>query len=486
MVNESKGKLMAKDGKRKILRVGIIQSGRIVEERLIRKREDVSIGQASKNTFILPASHLPKSFTLFEGKGGGYHLIFDDSMEGRVSIGEEVLDLKSLGKSGNAKRRGGRYTVELDERSRGKIVVGEFTLLFQFIDAPPVLPKPQLPAAARGANVDWLFVNILIVSGLVLGGGGGGLDFWWRDTGQYMQVEFGKKTRAYEMLKAEVLQEKEKEKEEEEPEPEEEEKEEEEVVEAEPEPEPEKKVKPKREKKPAPKVEKDDSAAERKTTRTKGEVLESVKKKTVLHTLGAMGGEGGGLAASLAGGLGNSKLDAAFNNTDGGVANAVGGQRKEFEGQPVAIKNKGDGYKGLGKGAGGGARIKTKKATTTSKEASGGEVKIRGRARVGAMSGGSGGNIDKKAVSRVLRRRSGAVKRCYEKALKRNEGVNGKLVVKFQIGSAGRITRIKVVKNGTGDSGVASCITSAMKGWRFPIPEGGPVTFSFPFILSKG
>ena len=458
---------MSKDGKRKILRVGIIQSGRIVEERLIRKREDVSIGQASKNTFILPASHLPKSFTLFEGKSGGYHLIFDDSMEGRVSIGEEVLDLKSLGKSGNVKRRGGRYTVELDERSRGKIVVGEFTLLFQFIDAPPVLPKPQLPAAARGANVDWLFVNILIVTGLILGGGGGGLDFWWRDTGQYMQVEFGKKTRAYEMLKAEVLQEKEKEKEEEEPEPEEE-PEEEEVVEAEPEP------------------EKDESAAaERKTNRTKGEVLESVKKKTVLHTLGAMGGEGGGLAASLAGGLGNSKLDAAFNNTDGGVANAVGGQRKEFEGQPVAVKSGKAGYKGLGKGVGGG-RLKTTKTKTTSKEASGGEVKIRGRARVGAMSGGSGGNIDKKAVSRVLRRRSGAVKRCYEKALKRNEGVNGKLVVKFQIGSAGRITRIKVVKNGTGDSGVASCITSAMKGWRFPIPEGGPVTFSFPFILSKG
>lgn len=476
---------MSKDGKRKILRVGIIQSGRIVEERLIRKREDVSIGQASKNTFILPASHLPKSFTLFEGKGGGYHLIFDDSMEGRVSIGDEVLDLKSLGKSGNVKRRGGRYTVELDERSRGKIVVAEFTLLFQFIDAPPVLPKPQLPAAARGANIDWLFVNILIVTGLILGGGGSGLDFWWRDTGQYMQVEFGKKTRAYEMLKAEVLQEKEKEKEDE-PEPEEEEEEEsEEAVEEVVEPEPEKKVKPKRAK-PTPKPAKDEGEAPaRKTNRSKGEVLESVKKKTVLHTLGAMGGEGGGLAASLAGGLGNSKLDAAFNNSDGGVTGATAGMRKEFEGQPVAVKSGQAGYKGLGKGVGGG-RIKTAKAKKTAKEASGGEVKIRGRARVGSLGSGKGGQIDKKAVSRVLRRRSGAVKRCYEKALKRNEGVNGKLVVKFQIGSAGRITRIKVVKNGTGDSGVASCITSAMKGWRFPIPEGGPVTFSFPFILSKG
>ena len=107
--------------------------------------------------------------------------------------------------------------------------------------------------------------------------------------------------------------------------------------------------------------------------------------------------------------------------------------------------------------------------------------------RVGGLGGkGGSGQIDKSAVSKVLRRRSGAVKRCYNKALKRNENAGGKIVVKFRIGPAGRITKIKVKKNGTGDAGVASCITNAMKGWRFPAPEGGSVSFSFPFILSKG
>ena len=214
---------MASTGKRKILRVGIIQSGRIVEERLIRKRENVTVGQASKNTFIVPASQLSKSYTLFESKSDAYFLIFEESMEGRVSIGDQVVDLKSLARSGNAKKRGGRYVVQLDEKSRGKVIIGEFTLLFQFIDAPPVLPKPQLPAAARGGlaqRVEWAFVNILIICGLVLGGAGVGLDIWWRQTGQYLQDQFGqKRTRAFEVLKAEVLQQKEKEKEEE-PEPE--------------------------------------------------------------------------------------------------------------------------------------------------------------------------------------------------------------------------------------------------------------------------
>jgi len=36
----------------KILRIGIIQGGRIVEERLVRKRENITIGQSAKNLFV--------------------------------------------------------------------------------------------------------------------------------------------------------------------------------------------------------------------------------------------------------------------------------------------------------------------------------------------------------------------------------------------------------------------------------------------------
>ena len=89
-------------------------------------------------------------------------------------------------------------------------------------------------------------------------------------------------------------------------------------------------------------------------------------------------------------------------------------------------------------------------------------------------------------MSKVLRRRSGEVKRCYGEALRRNDSVKGEPVVKFQIGSAGRITDIRIALYGTGDAGVANCIKSAMKSCCFPSPEGGPVTLSFPFILFKG
>ena len=39
----------------KILRIGVILGDKIVEERLVRERGPVSIGQSAKNTFAVPA-----------------------------------------------------------------------------------------------------------------------------------------------------------------------------------------------------------------------------------------------------------------------------------------------------------------------------------------------------------------------------------------------------------------------------------------------
>ena len=42
----------------RILRVGILLGGKIVEERLIRERTSVTIGQSMKNTFSIPVEGL--------------------------------------------------------------------------------------------------------------------------------------------------------------------------------------------------------------------------------------------------------------------------------------------------------------------------------------------------------------------------------------------------------------------------------------------
>ena len=165
---------------------------------------------------------------------------------------------------------------------------------------------------------------------------------------------------------------------------------------------------------------------------------------------------------------------------------AAAGETKTFVGTPVAAGKSGDGaYKRLGKGEGGsGTRIATKPVKTTEKKT---EKKLDLRIGGGTVSGKSGtGKIDKSQVQKVFSRRKGAIKYCYEKALKKNSSVKGKVTIRFTIGPAGRITSASVAANTTGDSAIGQCIVGKVKSWRFPPPEGGSATFSFPFVLSTG
>src|SRR5438552_8129133 len=86
--------------KLKILRIGIIQGGRIVEERLVRKREDVTIGQSARNLFVVPSDALPRTWLLFEITPRGYVAHFADAMDARIAVGNEIIALAQLKQSG--------------------------------------------------------------------------------------------------------------------------------------------------------------------------------------------------------------------------------------------------------------------------------------------------------------------------------------------------------------------------------------------------
>ena len=134
----------------KILRIGIVQGGRIVEERLVRKRENVSLGQSSKNMFVVPSDALPRQWLLFEQTPKGYVAHFADAMDARIAVGNEVISLAQLKQGGRIRKHGLAWAMLLDERSRGKISVGDVTVLFQFVTPPPPQPRPQLPPSVRG------------------------------------------------------------------------------------------------------------------------------------------------------------------------------------------------------------------------------------------------------------------------------------------------------------------------------------------------
>ena len=67
-------------------------------------------------------------------------------------------------------------------------------------------------------------------------------------------------------------------------------------------------------------------------------------------------------------------------------------------------------------------------------------------------------DVDRAALSRYIRDRLGAIRGCYERELKRNPRLKGKVVVRFNITPAGRAGDVRIEENTLGSPEVGSCI----------------------------
>jgi hypothetical protein len=165
----------------KVLRIGLVAAGRILEERIVKQRTNVTVGPSEKSTFVVQAN-VPAQFKLFELIGNDYHLNFLDGMTGRIALATGITDLAAL--KGQAKRVGPAYQVRLSEEARGKVVIGETTFLFQFVAPPPVQPRPQLPLSVKGgvaSQIDWSLTIIAAFSFLLHFGLVGAMYSDWMD-----------------------------------------------------------------------------------------------------------------------------------------------------------------------------------------------------------------------------------------------------------------------------------------------------------------
>jgi hypothetical protein len=173
---------MAQASGPKVLRIGLVQAGRVIEERIIKQRTSVTIGSSEKAIFVVPTPSIPAQFKLFELVGNDYYLNFLDGMSGRVALQTGISDLAGL--RGQAKRVGNAYQVRLTDEARGKVVVGDTTFLFQFVAPPPPQPRPQLPLAVKGglaSQIDWNLTIIAAFSFLLHFGVIGAMYSDWMD-----------------------------------------------------------------------------------------------------------------------------------------------------------------------------------------------------------------------------------------------------------------------------------------------------------------
>jgi len=445
----------------KVLRIGVIQGGKIVEERIIRRRETVTVGPSEKAHFVFAAQDLPSSrFELFETKGEEYTLNFTETMSGRISIEGGVGELVDLRKTGKARAKGKIWQVPLTDQSRGKIAIGESTILYQFVAPPPMQPRPQLPAAVRGnllANAI-NFSTVCIMFFILLETG---MCIWWANTDwpkPNMDEIFEKYKELVQPRIAKI----------------EEQKAEAETGKTENADEKAEEDKKKTKKEnwkddDTPKKSADEIARERAEKRA--QLAEALAQTGINKILGALGGDGA-IADVMRGGDVGADQDELLAQVSGvGVAT---GEEGALHG-PAGGKGSGE--------AADISQIKVGDGKDVATEGPGAERKIEGKVRKkDPIASGGSGMLEPGEVAGVVARRMGAIKGCYEQALKRNPSLQGKLSILFTISGSGKVSSAKCTVNELTPE-VCSCIESAFLRFRFPPPEGGTVTFEYPFLF---
>ncbi|WP_437775644.1 AgmX/PglI C-terminal domain-containing protein [Sorangium sp. So ce1097] len=445
----------------KVLRIGLVQGGKVIEERVIKQRTHVTIGPSEKSMFVIPSKSIPPSFRLFELVGGEYFLNFLDGMTGRVAFKSGVSELSAL--KGSAKRvpagNAQAYQIQLSEEARGKIVVGETTFLFQFVAPPPVQPKPQLPVSVRtgiASDIDWTTTIIAAFSFLFHFGAVGSIYSDWMDPVVDDEVDVAQLLESVKQLPAPPAIEQ-------------------------------------------PKENADAPAA------TAAPVAEAPKAPSGGGNKGAAAGPAkggsGGMSDARASALTNelAQLDmqmlGALNSSGNATAsvlssgdvptglleNAAASGSGVGKGGVAGLNMGGAGSGTVRPGAAGGGGLASIGNTGTSGPATAGSTQVVkgpvGNAQVGgaAVSGGSVSNAPS-----VVAGMTAGFRRCYNKGLQEDPGMKGSVRITAKIGPNGEVMSA-TPSGGSGLSGtVISCVVARVQSAQFAPPEGGGATVVIP------
>jgi outer membrane biosynthesis protein TonB len=439
---------MAQQQAGKLLRVALIQGSKITEDRTLKQRSNVSVGQNATNTIVVPVSNLPPSFTLFEVVQGQYSLIFTKTMEGKVSVNGQDVSLADAIARNLAKPRREGYAIALTDASKGRVTLGEVSLLFQFVAPPPEPARAELPMEVRGGilrQVDRFFFGILAASLLAHFSGATFIACQPKVEERELTLDELPDRFVKAMMPVEV--------------------------------------------KPPPKTEvadngkkdeakdKKDEVAEKKADKApttsnadkKAALAAKVAKSGLLKVIGSAGG-GGAFEDVLGGSNGVGDVASALSGASGvGVATAdalgAGGPKGGTAGSAAGI---GD----LGTSGGGNVALAEK-----------GTAAVRGGVSMQAPEVESA-DVDREKLAAYVRSRKGAIQQCYEKELKRNPSLKGKVVVRFSITPAGRTSDIDIEENTLGNEAVGSCIKTTIRGWIFPFKPESEVPVAYPFVFA--
>lgn len=438
----------------KVLRIGLVQSGKVIEERVIKQRAHVTIGPSEKSMFVIPSKSIPANFRLFELVGNEYQLNFLDGMSGRVALKTGVSDLQALKSNAKRTQLGSvqAYQVPLTEDARGKVVIGETTFLFQFVAPPPVQPKPQLPVSVKGGladGIDWPTTIIAAFSFLLHFGAVGAIYSDWMDPVIDDEMDVAQLIESVKQLPP-------------------------------PPPVEQPKENPDTAQTAAAQAEapKPTAGAGKAAGPSQGKVSDARATQIVnelaqleMQMLGALNSSGNATASVLTSG------DVPLGLLEAAAASGSGTGR----GGPAGL-NLGGGSGGTVRpGAAGGGGLSGIGNTEAGGAASAGAVtKVKGPTGSAQVGGAavSGGNVAN--ASSVVAGMSAGFRRCYNRGLSEDPTMKGSVRITAKIGPNGEVLSATPSGGGGLSGTVISCVVARVQSAQFSPPEGGGATVVIP------
>ncbi|MCA9637455.1 MAG: AgmX/PglI C-terminal domain-containing protein [Myxococcales bacterium] len=442
----------APKSKRRALKAALVVDQKVYDQVHQHAPERVSVGTDVSADFLVFGKNLPKRHVLFDvDQSGAYVLDLPPGVGGRIQIRGKSKGVRELWRKQAAGPKPPKsLRIRLDPSARGKLTLGESTLLFFFDRPAPYVPKPPFPQdlrpEMRGMFSSLDLSSILAVL-LIMGP-----YFFWASTKEIdASIEPEIDERFLRVMEIPPKKE--------EPPPEEEEEEEEQLL-AQDE---EEKVKEEI------KVEKVIET----NKKFSAEALNKARGVGVLRSLGTYGGDGPGSVYDV--------IQSTENNMGELFA---AGMTRTIDADSGDVSGFVPGGEGINAN---GAVVGTKGFDVTEDGPELAELEKQERkikSNVKASDADVIGDVDKRAVQATIRRRMGALQNCYNRALRTNPGLSGKMTYTITISVMGTVTRVNVDDDTVRDPSVASCTTAKIKGWRFPAEgaeESSEVTFTVVF-----
>jgi len=433
----------------RVLRIGVVQGGQISEERIITKASHVSVGSSGKNTFVLSTTAVPATFRLFELIGHDYHLKFLEHMTGSVTLPTGTYELSMLKALAERSSRGA-YRIRLGEDSRGKVVIGDTTLLFQLVPSPPVQPTGQLPVAAlrRAGAIDWQTTIIAAASFLahflVLGS-------FYSDWVDPVVDDETSVAGALDSLKALPP-----------PPPVEDRERPEEAASP--------RAKPVHETAPNSGLQK---ASPGRPSKPQAAALRNEIEKLELGTVGSLRGKGAATLGVL--GKGELQLDALDRAAPSSAGVGFGTDELEIGSAGSAIRPSVDG----------GFRDIGSKVRTSGTQGGGSVAPVvgpQGRAAIGSET--TVGVVSN--ASQVVATMRHGFRSCYQRyGLAENPDAAGSIKLTIRVGAGGEVAGVSASASGSLPAAVVSCVQTRARAGQFNVPEGGSAVVVVPVTFVK-